>query len=151
MLLFRLHHPGQFPTQPFLVLGIGRIYTNNNQAAQQKEISFQNGGRVYLSLRLKVNKLSGIYIHIPFCKRACHYCDFHFSTNSNQMEEMANAICRELEMRKDFFGFQEVVNTIYFGGGTPSLMPTDLLEKIIEQISRHCVTDLEEVTLAPIL
>lgn len=147
MLLFRLHRPGQFPTQPFLVLGIGRIDANNNQAALQKEISFQNGGRVYLSLRLKVNKLSGIYIHIPFCKRACHYCDFHFSTNSNHMEPMANAICKELEMRKGFFGSQEVVKTIYFGGGTPSLMPTDLLEKIIEQISRHYVTDLEEVTL----
>lgn len=121
--------------------------TSNNQAAAQKEISFQNGGRVYLSLGLKVNKLSGIYIHIPFCKRACHYCDFHFSTNSSQLEAMVSAICKELELRKDFLGSDQIIKTVYFGGGTPSLVPTDLLKKIMEQISTYYETDLEEVTL----
>lgn len=121
--------------------------TSNNQAAAQKEISFQNGGRVYLSLGLKVNKLSGIYIHIPFCKRACHYCDFHFSTNSSQMEAMVSAICEELELRKDFLGSDQIIKTVYFGGGTPSLVPTDLLKKIMHQISTYYETDLEEVTL----
>lgn len=147
MLLFCLHRPGHFPTQPFLVLGVSRMDTSNNQAAAQKEISFQNGGRVYLSLGLKVNKLSGIYIHIPFCKRACHYCDFHFSTNSSQLEAMVSAICKELELRKDFLGSDQIIKTVYFGGGTPSLVPTDLLKKIMEQISTYYETDLEEVTL----
>jgi oxygen-independent coproporphyrinogen III oxidase len=121
--------------------------TSNNKAAVQKEISFQNGGRVCLSLGLKVNKLSGIYIHIPFCKRACHYCDFHFSTNSRQMEAMVSAICKELELRKDFLGSDQIIKTVYFGGGTPSLVPTDLLKKIMKQVSTHYETDLEEVTL----
>jgi oxygen-independent coproporphyrinogen-3 oxidase len=147
MLLFCLHRPGHFPTQPFLVLGVSRMDTSNNKAAVQKEISFQNGGRVCLSLGLKVNKLSGIYIHIPFCKRACHYCDFHFSTNSRQMEAMVSAICKELELRKDFLGSDQIIKTVYFGGGTPSLVPTDLLKKIMKQVSTHYETDLEEVTL----
>ncbi|WP_040479148.1 radical SAM family heme chaperone HemW [Mariniradius saccharolyticus] len=91
--------------------------------------------------------MSGIYIHIPFCKRACHYCDFHFSTNSSQMEAMVSAICKELELRKDFLGSDQIIKTVYFGGGTPSLVPTDLLKKIMEQISAYYETDLEEVTL----
>ncbi|MCF1749542.1 radical SAM family heme chaperone HemW [Mariniradius sediminis] len=91
--------------------------------------------------------MSGIYIHIPFCKRACHYCDFHFSTNSSQMEVMVSAICKELELRKDFLGSDQIIKTVYFGGGTPSLVPTDLLKKIMQQISTYYETDLEEVTL----
>lgn len=96
---------------------------------------------------LKVIKLSGIYIHIPFCKRACHYCDFHFSTNSLQMEAMIAAICKELEERKDFLGAGSSIKTVYLGGGTPSLVPMGLLNKIMDQIRTHYLTDLEEVTL----
>ncbi len=63
--------------------------------------------------------MSGIYIHIPFCKQACHYCDFHFSTSMKKKDEMVLALAKEIEMRKSEFQ-DEVVETIYFGGGTPS-------------------------------
>ena len=61
--------------------------------------------------------MSGIYIHIPFCKQACYYCDFHFSTSIKKKEEMLMAIRSELIMRKE--EVKDVVDTIYFGGGTP--------------------------------
>ena len=63
--------------------------------------------------------MSGIYIHIPFCKQACHYCDFHFSTSMKKAAEMVLALAKEIVMRKTEFK-EEVVETIYFGGGTPS-------------------------------
>ncbi|EMS34391.1 Putative radical SAM family enzyme [Mariniradius saccharolyticus AK6] len=63
------------------------------------------------------------------------------------MEAMVSAICKELELRKDFLGSDQIIKTVYFGGGTPSLVPTDLLKKIMEQISAYYETDLEEVTL----
>ena len=59
--------------------------------------------------------MSGIYIHIPFCKQACHYCDFHFSTNLKKKDEMVLALAKEIEMRKSEFQ-DEIVETIYFGG-----------------------------------
>ena len=67
--------------------------------------------------------MSGIYIHIPFCKQACHYCDFHFSTQMGKKEAMVNALVKEIKLRKkEFEG--TVVETIYFGGGTPSVLET---------------------------
>lgn len=91
--------------------------------------------------------MSGIYIHIPFCKQACHYCDFHFSTNMGKKEAMIKALLRELELRKSEFKDQEVA-TIYFGGGTPSVLDTEELERIIEQVYRHyAVRNLPEITL----
>jgi len=91
--------------------------------------------------------LSGIYIHIPFCKQACHYCDFHFSTSKELIEDMVDAICIELEKRKDFLPKGLAVKTVYFGGGTPSLLSKPHLEKILETISKWYPLDLEEVTL----
>lgn len=89
---------------------------------------------------------SGIYIHIPFCKKACHYCDFHFSTSVRKKPQMMQAICRELEMRK-----QEVlgqVATIYFGGGTPSLLDQEELEQVIDQIyNNYNLAGTPEITL----
>ncbi len=64
--------------------------------------------------------MAGIYIHIPFCRKACNYCNFHFSTSAKNIPEMVQAICREAEIRKDYV--HEKVSTIYFGGGTPSLL-----------------------------
>ncbi|HDZ13725.1 MAG TPA: coproporphyrinogen III oxidase, partial [Pricia sp.] len=61
--------------------------------------------------------MSGIYIHIPFCKQACHYCDFHFSTSMGKKEAMVSALQKELVLRKDEFK-NELIETIYFGGGT---------------------------------
>jgi oxygen-independent coproporphyrinogen-3 oxidase len=65
--------------------------------------------------------LSGIYLHIPFCRQACHYCNFHFTTSLHQKNELVVALLKEIEMQKKFF-LGEPVNTIYFGGGTPSLL-----------------------------
>ncbi|MGO4918473.1 radical SAM family heme chaperone HemW [Maribacter spongiicola] len=80
--------------------------------------------------------MSGIYIHIPFCKQACHYCDFHFSTTMGKKEAMVNALCRELELRKDEFS-NIVVETIYFGGGTPSVLQTSEIEQLIAAVREH--------------
>jgi len=65
--------------------------------------------------------LAGIYIHIPFCKQACTYCDFHFSTLRKNQPQMVNAICKELQLRKNEFD-SEKIETLYFGGGTPSVL-----------------------------
>ncbi|WP_299325382.1 radical SAM family heme chaperone HemW [uncultured Maribacter sp.] len=91
--------------------------------------------------------MSGIYIHIPFCKQACHYCDFHFSTTMGKKEAMVNALCKELEIRKtEFFG--EQVETIYFGGGTPSVLETEEIEQLIDAVREHYnVVDNPEITL----
>ena len=90
--------------------------------------------------------MAGIYIHIPFCKQACHYCDFHFSTNLQLMEPMMDSILLELQLRKAYLK-GEAVDTIYFGGGTPSLVPAKFLEKILDQISALFPGSKQEVTL----
>jgi len=79
--------------------------------------------------------MAGLYIHIPFCKQACHYCDFHFSTNLQLLSPVVERIVLEMELRKDYLK-GESVDTVYFGGGTPSLLPAAALEKILEQVAR---------------
>lgn len=91
--------------------------------------------------------MSGIYIHIPFCKQACHYCDFHFSTNMGKKEAMVLALIKELELRKVEFK-DEVVQTIYFGGGTPSVLNTAEIDQIIGAVySKYTVVSAPEITL----
>ncbi|MGB7395448.1 MAG: radical SAM family heme chaperone HemW [Pricia sp.] len=91
--------------------------------------------------------MSGIYLHIPFCKQACHYCDFHFSTSMGKKEAMVNALCSELQLRKDEFK-DEVVETIYFGGGTPSVLTAGELQLLMDAIySNYEVSADPEVTL----
>ena len=91
--------------------------------------------------------MSGIYIHIPFCKQACHYCDFHFSTSLKKKDEMILALAKEIEMRKSEFQ-DEVVETIYFGGGTPSRLQIEDLRLQIETIyQNYLVTQNPEITL----
>ncbi len=91
--------------------------------------------------------MAGIYIHIPFCKQACHYCDFHFSTQLKAKERMLNALARELELRKEELG-KEDIETIYFGGGTPSLLSTEELNTLIHFVYDHfTVVDNPEITL----
>ena len=77
---------------------------------------------------------SGLYLHIPFCKQACHYCNFHFSTSLKQKDAMVAAILRELELRRDYLG-EAQLSTIYFGGGTPSLLEISDLVQIFEKIN----------------
>lgn len=77
--------------------------------------------------------MSSLYIHIPFCKKACYYCDFHFSTNLQLKSAMVEAITKEIELRKDYLGTQ-ALETIYFGGGTPSLLEENELAQIFQSI-----------------
>lgn len=91
--------------------------------------------------------MSGIYIHIPFCKQACHYCDFHFSTSLNKKDELISALKKEIRLRKDEFK-SETVETIYFGGGTPSLLTNSELESIIQSVyETYKVAEHPEITL----
>jgi oxygen-independent coproporphyrinogen-3 oxidase len=91
--------------------------------------------------------MSGIYIHIPFCKQACHYCDFHFSTNLKKKDEMVLALAKEIEMRKSEFQ-DEIVETIYFGGGTPSILSIADLQLLIEAVySNYQVVKNPEITV----
>ncbi len=91
--------------------------------------------------------MSGIYLHIPFCKKACHYCDFHFSTSRDLMNDMVQSIAREITLRKNYLA-GEKVETIYFGGGTPSLLSGDQLKLLLNTINENFVVDAEaEITL----
>lgn len=91
--------------------------------------------------------MAGIYIHIPFCKKACHYCDFHFSTSPQYKDQMVRALRSELILRKPYLG-EENIETIYFGGGTPSLLSADELQILINEITENFnVSGDVEVTL----
>lgn len=91
--------------------------------------------------------MAGLYLHIPFCKKACYYCDFHFSTSSQHRDEMVAALRAELFLQKDFLK-NEPIETIYFGGGTPSLLSADELKAIIDDIYEHYVISTNpEITL----
>ncbi len=80
--------------------------------------------------------MAGIYIHIPFCKQACYYCDFHFSTSFKYKDEMLFSIKKELELQRDYLQDQ-LVETVYFGGGTPSLLSADEVSEMVEVIQRN--------------
>ncbi|WP_136151400.1 radical SAM family heme chaperone HemW [Flavobacterium sangjuense] len=80
--------------------------------------------------------MSGIYIHIPFCKQACHYCDFHFSTSLKKKDEMVLALAKEIALRKNEFK-DEVVETIYFGGGTPSILEIADIRLLIDAVYQN--------------
>ncbi|WP_196885499.1 radical SAM family heme chaperone HemW [Aureivirga sp. CE67] len=91
--------------------------------------------------------MAGIYIHIPFCKQACYYCDFHFSTSLKYKERMVNAICAEIELRKETLE-KETIETIYFGGGTPSLLSIAEIKQILNTIyTNFSVVENPEITL----
>ena len=91
--------------------------------------------------------MSGIYIHIPFCKQACHYCDFHFSTSLKKKDQLVFALVKELELRKTEFKSQ-TVETIYFGGGTPSLLTAEQIELLINTVHKNYnVSSQPEITL----
>ena len=91
--------------------------------------------------------MSGIYIHIPFCKQACHYCDFHFSTSLKKKEEMVMALVKEIQMRKMELE-KEQIETIYFGGGTPSILSLKEIQVLIDAVYENFnVTESPEITL----
>src|SRR5258706_6908943 len=91
--------------------------------------------------------MAGIYLHIPYCKQACHYCDFHFSTQQDSRTPLVEAISLELALQKNYLD-NEAIETIYFGGGTPSLLNEKELREIFDSIHKHfVVTDDAEITL----
>ncbi len=95
----------------------------------------------------KIINMAGIYLHIPYCKKACHYCNFHFSTSLQTKNEFVPALLKEIELRKNFL-HQEKIETIYFGGGTPSLLEFVELKAILEKIRENFdVTPGAEFTL----
>ncbi|MFT6997489.1 MAG: oxygen-independent coproporphyrinogen-3 oxidase [Cryomorphaceae bacterium] len=90
--------------------------------------------------------MAGIYIHIPFCKQACTYCDFHFSTSNKLVDRVVLALAKEAEMRKD--ETTEIINTVYFGGGTPGILSIAQLETVLTAIrSNYKISSDAEVTL----
>ncbi|MES2590993.1 MAG: radical SAM family heme chaperone HemW [Bacteroidota bacterium] len=98
--------------------------------------------------------MAGIYIHIPFCKQACHYCDFHFSTSMNNKDAFLKALKKEIEMQQNYLptrsiaAGQEIINTIYFGGGTPSLLSEAELMGVFESLNKHFKISADaEITL----
>lgn len=90
--------------------------------------------------------MSGIYIHIPYCKQACHYCDFHFSTSMKTKNEMIDCIVKEMDIRKS--EFSKKIDSVYIGGGTPSVMTNLELETIFNGLEKKIsISDLKEITI----
>lgn len=91
--------------------------------------------------------MAGIYLHIPFCKQACHYCNFHFSTSRTRQSEMVAMLCREIALRTDYLPTRQL-DTIYLGGGTPSILTPDELNQLFDTVQAHYrVAPDAEVTL----
>jgi oxygen-independent coproporphyrinogen-3 oxidase len=91
--------------------------------------------------------MAGIYIHIPFCKQACYYCDFHFSTSLKYKDELIQALIKEIKLQKDYLA-GETVETVYFGGGTPSVLNADEINILLNTITNlHTVSANAEITL----
>lgn len=91
--------------------------------------------------------MAGIYIHIPFCRQACHYCNFHFSTSLKYKAELVSALNQELTLRRDYLK-GATIETIYIGGGTPSLLEESELESILETLNRlYKIAADAEITL----
>ena len=91
--------------------------------------------------------MSGIYIHIPFCKQACYYCNFYFSTSLKKKDELLNCLVKEIKLRKEELN-NDIVETIYFGGGTPSLLSTEEIQTILNAVYDNIeVVENPEITL----
>jgi oxygen-independent coproporphyrinogen-3 oxidase len=91
--------------------------------------------------------MAGIYIHIPFCKQACSYCNFYFSVSLGQKEKLIAALLKEIELTQEYLE-NEKIETIYFGGGTPSLLTGDEVMRVIDKISAyHDINEIKEFTL----
>jgi len=91
--------------------------------------------------------MAGIYLHIPFCKQACYYCDFHFSTTMRLKDDFVKTLLEEIKLQKDYLG-NEPIKTIYFGGGTPSLLTYDNLMEILDTIFANYIIGVNpEITL----
>ncbi len=88
--------------------------------------------------------MAGLYVHIPFCRKACHYCNFHFSTSQKLRQAYADALIKEVRLKKEKIrqfpleaGFEAGIKTVYFGGGTPSQLHPDELGQIVDVLQKH--------------
>ncbi len=91
--------------------------------------------------------MAGIYLHIPFCAKKCHYCNFFSLASQKNMGAFIDALCHEIELQKDYLQ-NEAISTIYFGGGTPSLLPTEYLKRILDQLNANFQIEKDaEITL----
>lgn len=91
--------------------------------------------------------MAGIYIHIPFCKQACFYCNFYFSTSLKKKDELISCLIKEIDIRKSELK-NEIVETIYFGGGTPSILSTEEIQRLIDEVYHNFkVVENPEITL----
>src|SRR5688500_17011952 len=91
--------------------------------------------------------MAGIYLHVPYCKQACYYCNFHFTVNQQNKDVFVEALLKEISLRKEYLEGEQV-ETIYFGGGTPSLLSGDEVNRIIEALHHHFeILPNAEVTL----
>ncbi|MEI6507418.1 MAG: radical SAM family heme chaperone HemW [Bacteroidota bacterium] len=91
--------------------------------------------------------MAGLYIHIPFCKQACHYCNFHFSTTQKNKQQIVGAIASEMNLRKGYLN-GENISSIYFGGGTPSILSVDEIKHLLNSVyDNFIVEDNAEITL----
>jgi oxygen-independent coproporphyrinogen-3 oxidase len=93
--------------------------------------------------------MPGIYLHIPFCKQACHYCDFHFSTTLKEKRKLLDALRKEIVLQREFFGpGRATLDTVYFGGGSPSILTGDEIKALMLEIEIHfSFADDVEITL----
>ncbi len=92
--------------------------------------------------------MAGVYIHIPFCEKKCNYCDFYSIENDAQTDEYINSLCMELSRRAELYGKNIPVETVFFGGGTPSKLTAEQLDKIINCISKNFdLSNLTEFTI----
>jgi oxygen-independent coproporphyrinogen-3 oxidase len=97
---------------------------------------------------VKNTNISTIYIHIPFCKQACHYCDFHFSTNIAQQDLMLSCINKEITLRKAYLPENTTIQSIYLGGGTPSLIKIEYIALLINNVFKNYkITEQPEITI----
>ena len=92
--------------------------------------------------------MAAIYFHVPFCKQACHYCNFHFSTSLKHKNPVLDAMLSELKLRKEELVETEKINSIYFGGGTPSLLSSAEISVLINEVKRNFNVAVDaEITL----
>ena len=102
---------------------------------------------LFILLNLTFTEMAGIYIHVPFCKQACVYCNFHFSTSMKLKNDFIQALLREISLRKNYLQ-NENIETIYFGGGSPSLLDAAELELIFDRLRENFKIDSNaEITL----
>ena len=91
--------------------------------------------------------MAGIYIHVPYCKQKCHYCDFHFSTSLNTKDDLLDAIQKEIALQQNFLE-GEKIHTIYLGGGTPSILKQEELMQLFDLLYKIFPVAIDaEITL----